>query len=108
MIIIDEGSKNEQSQASSIPSNVKRHMAICAELNALYEEKNKNYGDSFHQTFLEEGFAMARIRLSDKLSRFKTLTKTGSNGTDDESIRDTLLDLANYAIMTVMEVDNHD
>ncbi len=105
---MDGNLKNEQVQTSSVPSNVERHMVICAELNALYEEKNKNYGDSFHQTFLEEGFAMARIRLSDKLSRFKTLTRTGSNGTDDEPIRDTLLDLANYAIMTIMEVDDHD
>ncbi len=85
--------------------NVSRHMAVCASLNALYEEKNDNYGDSFHQTFLEEGFAMARIRLTDKLNRFKTLTKAGSDGTDDESLRDTLMDLANYAIMTVMELD---
>lgn len=88
--------------------NVTQHMDICAEMNLLYERKNKNYGDSFHQTFLEEGFAMARIRLSDKLNRFKILTKEGSNGTNDESIRDTLIDLANYAVMTIMEIDRKD
>jgi hypothetical protein len=49
--------------------------------------------------------AMARIRLSDKLNRFKTLTKTNSQEVKDESIRDTLVDLANYAIMTIMEMD---
>jgi hypothetical protein len=42
---------------------VMRHKAICDELNSLYERKNHDYGDSFHQTFVEEGLAMTRIRL---------------------------------------------
>jgi len=86
-------------------NKVVRHMEICEELNKLYERKNHDYGDSFHQTFVEEGMAMARIRLGDKLNRFKTLTKGQSQQVTDESVRDTLLDLANYAIMTVMEMD---
>lgn len=84
---------------------VSRHNYICKELNALYAQKNHDYGDSFHQTFLDEGMAMARIRLGDKLSRFKTLTKNAEQQVNDESVRDTLIDLANYAIMTVMELD---
>ena len=44
---------------------VMRHKAICDELNSLYERKNHDYGDSFHQTFVEEGLAMTRIRLGD-------------------------------------------
>lgn len=55
-------------------SKVQRHAEICKEINGLYEQKNYDYGDSFHQTFVEEGMAMARIRLGDKLSRFKTLS----------------------------------
>lgn len=84
---------------------VQAHKDICEYLNKLYERKNHDYGDSFHQTFVEEGMAMARIRLGDKFSRFKTLTLNGSQKVKDESVRDTLLDLANYAIMTVMEMD---
>lgn len=87
---------------------VQAHKAICDQLNSIYEQKNHDYGDSFHQTFLEEGMAMSRIRLGDKLSRFKTLTQSKDNDIQrvkDESIRDTLLDLANYAIMTVLELD---
>lgn len=64
------------------------------------------YGDSFHQTFTEEGMAMPRIRLGDKLARFKSLTKSEVQEVKDESIRDTLIDLANYAIMTVLELDD--
>lgn len=87
-------------------NKVERHMDICRALNKIYEQKNHDYGDSFHNTFVEEGMAMARIRLSDKLGRFKKLSRADSEQkVNDESIRDTLLDLANYAIMTVMEMD---
>lgn len=89
---------------------VTRHKALCDGLNQLYARKNHDYGDSFHQTFVEEGLAMTRIRLGDKFSRFKTLSRISpADSTQqqvmDESIRDTLLDLANYAIMTVLELD---
>lgn len=85
-------------------TNIDRHKAICEELTALYARKNHDYGDSFHQSFVEEGMAMARIRLGDKFSRFKTLSQGTEQLVADESIRDTLLDLANYAIMTLMEL----
>ena len=87
-------------------NNVAHHKAICTELSELYARKNNDYGDAFHLSFIEEGMAMARIRLGDKLDRFKTLTKDpDSQNVKDESVRDTLIDLANYAIMTVMEMD---
>lgn len=90
---------------STADRNVDRHMIICEELNALYKKKNADYGNSFHETFLEEGLAMSRIRLSDKLNRFKTLSCNQKAQVSDESIRDTLLDLANYAIMTILEME---
>lgn len=55
-------------------SKVQLHKEICTEINELYAKKNHDYGDSFHQTFVEEGMAMARIRLGDKFNRFKTLS----------------------------------
>ena len=84
---------------------VLQHQKLCGELNALYEKKNHDYGDSFHTTFVEEGLAMPRIRLSDKLSRFNTLSRGAGQQVSDEALRDTLIDLANYALMTVMELD---
>lgn len=92
---------------------VMRHKKLCDGLNDLYARKNHDYGDSFHKIFVEEGLAMSRIRLGDKFSRFKTLSHISSNGktqqqVTDESIRDTLLDLANYAIMTVLELDEEE
>lgn len=87
--------------------NIAYHDRLCRELHSLYAKKNEDYGNSFHDTYLEEGLAMARIRLSDKLARFKRLShKCEYEGcVEDESIRDTLIDLANYSLMTIIELD---
>lgn len=84
--------------------SVLRHKGVAEELNALYERKNHDYGDSFHLTWEKFGAVMAAIRLEDKLQRFETLIRAESK-VHDESIRDTLMDLANYSIMSVMELD---
>lgn len=89
----------------AVPVNITIHAAICDELKDLYMRKNTDYGDSFHKTYLEEGMAMSRIRLTDKLERFKRLTRSGEQNVKDESVRDTLIDLANYAIMTIVEME---
>lgn len=88
-------------------TKVEKHMILCKTLNEIYAKKNHDYGDSFHATYLEEGMAMPRIRLSDKLNRLKSLTRKPCEVqlVNDESIRDTLMDLANYALMTVLELD---
>ncbi|WP_291559940.1 MULTISPECIES: DUF1599 domain-containing protein [unclassified Clostridium] len=79
-----------------------KHMEICKELNSLYTRKNHDYGDSFGKGFKEYGMVMPIIRLEDKLSRLKSLIKTENKV--DESIEDTLMDLANYSIMTLIEL----
>lgn len=84
-------------------NKVQNHKNICEELNKIYEAKNKDYGDSFGKSFSEYGPIMAAIRLEDKLNRFKNLIKSEAK-VKDERVEDTLLDLANYAIMTVMEL----
>lgn len=79
------------------------HKLICKELNALYARKNADYGDSFGKSFKEYGLTMACIRLEDKLNRIKALRNKDAQVTD-ESIIDTLMDLANYSIMTLVEM----
>lgn len=87
-------------------SKVQIHKELCDELNEIYKRKNNDYGDSFGLSFKEEGMAMPRIRLGDKFNRFKTLSRVGNKQmVDDEGIIDTLLDLANYAIMTIVELE---
>lgn len=96
--------EQERKNGAHAVDQLTRHEQICDEIKALYKRKNADYGDSFHKTFIEEGMAMPRIRLTDKLERFKKLTKSGEQNVNDESIRDTLIDLANYAIMTILEL----
>lgn len=82
-----------------------KHMNICKRLNEIYSKKNKDYGDSFHQSYLQYGPTVSAIRLEDKLNRFKNIIQSNSLNVKEESVIDTLLDLANYAIMTVMEME---
>lgn len=81
-----------------------KHIEICKELNQIYRSKNHDYGDSFGETFQKLGIISAVTRITDKVNRLQTLC-TREQKVNDESIRDTLLDLANYAIMTVIELD---
>nr|DAF34240.1 MAG TPA: Nucleotide modification associated domain 1 [Caudoviricetes sp.]DAR73136.1 MAG TPA: Nucleotide modification associated domain 1 [Caudoviricetes sp.]DAU43912.1 MAG TPA: Nucleotide modification associated domain 1 [Caudoviricetes sp.] len=69
----------------------------------IYEKKNADYGDSFSKTFDEFGLTASAIRINDKTERFKKLIKQDAQ-VQDESIKDTLLDLANYAVLTLMEM----
>lgn len=70
----------------------------------LYQAKNKDYGNAFSVSYDEFGAAMSAIRLQDKLMRFKRLIQA-DNEVKSESIIDTLRDLSNYAIMTIIEMD---
>lgn len=70
------------------------------QIKDTHKKKNHDYGDSFAKSMDEFGMSAAAIRLSDKLNRFKSLIKREAQ-VKDESIEDTLLDMAAYAIMTV-------
>lgn len=81
------------------------HEEVCKRLTKIYHDKNADYGDSFKKSFSEFGMIMPCIRLGDKYNRLCSITKNGSRVSDESTI-DTLLDLANYAIMTVMELES--
>lgn len=88
------------------------HASICKELNETYARKNRDYGDSFAKLRQEFPDAIL-IRLADKYNRLKTLRSGQVPEVRDESITDTLLDMANYCIMEAIEMkieaaaDNH-
>ena len=83
---------------------IKLHKQICDDLNTLYAHKNADYGDSFGKSYREYGLIMACIRLEDKLNRLKSLAKQEAR-VKNETIGDTLADLANYAVMTLVEME---
>lgn len=66
-----------------------------------YQAKNQDYGNSFEKTLDRFGLVAGIIRLSDKMNRIESLSQKKAK-VESESIEDTLLDLANYAIMTVI------
>lgn len=82
---------------------IELHKQICDSLNKLYRDKNHDYGDSVHDTFEKYGLTSFLVRMEDKLNRARTLDKVESE-VKDEKIEDTLLDLANYAILAVIEL----
>ena len=86
---------------------VTRHLEIAKALNQLYDSKGHDYGDSFGETYQKLGIISALTRISDKYNRLISLaTKPEEERkVKDESIQDTLLDLSNYCIMTVIEME---
>lgn len=80
---------------------VELHKEIVTNMNEMYKSKNEDYGDSFDKSLDKFGLLSSLIRLTDKMNRFEQLIDNDSK-VNDESIEDTLLDMANYAIMTVM------
>ena len=67
----------------------------------LFKKKNVDYGDAF----AKYGIIGVLMRIEDKIQRSLSITKNGVNLVADENIRDTLLDLHNYAAMCLMLLD---
>ncbi len=64
----------------------------------VFKKKNADYGDAF----AKYGLVGVLVRIGDKIQRALTVTEKGINLVDDESIRDTLLDLHNYAALALI------
>lgn len=84
-------------------NKIQKHEEICMKLNAIYEAKNHDYGDSFSETFRKLGLISAVTRITDKVNRLQNLS-VNEQLVKDESIVDTLMDAANYCIMTLIEI----
>ena len=67
----------------------------------LFKRKNADYGDAF----ANYGSVGVIVRMGDKIQRLVSVTNKGVNLVNTESLRDTLIDLHNYAAMTVMLID---
>lgn len=85
---------------------IKMYKSICEELNKTYEKKNHDYGNSFGDTFEKLGIISAVTRITDKYNRLVSLCTLPEEErmVKDETISDTLLDMANYCIMTELEL----
>lgn len=77
----------------------KRVKHLTNELALTLVSKNKDYGDSYATSVDKYGQTVTLIRLADKFSRLETLILSDTPGLVSESIDDTLLDLAGYALL---------
>jgi hypothetical protein len=67
----------------------------------LFTKKNADYGDAFAKF----GVIGVLMRIEDKIQRALSITKNGINLVNDETLRDTMIDLHNYSAMTLMLLD---
>lgn len=87
-----------------LDSSVEQFMSITQDMAKIYAAKNHDYGNSFDKSLGRFGIVASIVRMEDKMNRIESLTNKEAK-VNDESVKDTLLDLANYAIMTVMWLD---
>jgi hypothetical protein len=73
---------------------------IAIDVADLVEKKNKDYGNSFDKTLEEYGDTAYFLRIEDKLSRLKSLSKKEA-AVIDESIEDTLKDIIGYTLLMI-------
>lgn len=88
----------------TMEDKINKHKEIIEGLHDLYIRKNHDYGDSVHDTYMKYGLTSFLVRLEDKLNRARTLSQKDGL-VADEKIKDTLLDMANYAILAVIELE---
>lgn len=73
----------------------------------ILQAKNDAYDDSFTKSVDEDGLLVLKIRLGDKFNRISSLIKKGELKENDESLEDTLLDLAGYSILGLKYLKEH-
>jgi hypothetical protein len=98
--IIPEGSEAKV----EVNPKLQLHKKICADLLETYRKKNEAYGDSFGKTYRELGPISAITRMADKMNRIIALAQGARNEVTDESLADSVRDLANYSIMFLIEM----
>lgn len=97
---------------SLIDENVVSFRTVQDKLVNIYAKKNHDYGDSFNEGCNELGVGYAFSRIFDKTKRFQTLAKGIMNNNlsievQDETVEDTIMDLANYCVMYLAWRDKH-
>lgn len=83
---------------------IKEHQDLMNYLHNLYVVKNHDYGDSVHDTYTKYGLTSFLVRIEDKINRARTLSQNSETLVKTEKIEDTLLDMANYAVLAVIEL----
>lgn len=85
---------------------VRRFKELTTRMYETFKKKRNDYGPSSRVTFEMFGPESMAVRMFDKLIRYSNLTSGDVKQlVKDESVKDTLLDLANYALITILELE---
>lgn len=84
-------------------NKIQMHGNLLKKLSELYKTKNSDYGDSVADTYKKYGLTSFLVRMEDKLNRVRTIGRIEAK-VKDEKLEDTLLDLANYALLAIIEI----
>lgn len=90
--------------ATEYNKKIESFKQLTGEMVALYTRKNRDYGNSFTEMYKEWGPMYPLSRMQEKLRRAIQLMRSGEAQVTEEKVADTLLDLANYALMTILEI----
>lgn len=90
------------------PNHIQKHKELLSELHETYKDKNHKYGDSFTETINKYGLISSLTRMHDKFSRIENIILNQAEDDEEERLSDSLKDLANYCLMTVMVLENED
>lgn len=85
-------------------SDARSFKKITDEMFDTFKAKNHDYGFSFSNLFKECGMTYAYGHMAEKLERVKSLMKDEAK-VKGEGMKDSLKDLANYAILSIMELE---
>ena len=88
-------------QAVTQQDRIAQYNKVREEAFEIFKKKNADYGDAF----ADYGSVGVIVRMGDKIRRMSNITSTSITLVEDERLRDTLLDLANYAVMGLMLLD---
>ena len=97
-------SHEEVKEQLGLGNNEKHYTKLMLENKSIYLDKNEKYGDAFAETIQKYGYISALTRMNDKFNRIEEFTLKGFED-EEESLRDSLMDLANYCYMYVMEIE---
>lgn len=79
--------------------------SITKQMNEVFKNKRSDYGATTTETYKLFGMVSMLTRMHDKLGRLDNLCKPGKQiQVSNEKIEDTLLDLANYAVIALLEL----
>lgn len=83
-----------------------RFRGIIDRMYDTFKRKNADYGNSFRELYEECGMTYAYGHMREKLERVRSLMKNEAQ-VKGESMQDSLYDLANYAVLAIMEIERN-